>query len=131
MAEALQSDYDVIMVDARGHGRSEAPEQTYGPLELADDLADVIAALGLRRPAILGHSVGASTALTLAGTHPDMPSAILLEDPPAWWTAKDEPLDDEVQEHERLVRRIWMRRRGSAGRRCRGEEKPLEAAWWI
>ena len=29
VAEALEADYDVIMVDARGHGRSEAPEQGY------------------------------------------------------------------------------------------------------
>src|ERR671938_601164 len=56
VAEALAPEYDVIMVDARGHGRSEAPEQGYGPIEQAADLAGVIAALGLQRPAVLGHS---------------------------------------------------------------------------
>jgi pimeloyl-ACP methyl ester carboxylesterase len=30
--------------------------------------------------------MGAATALVLAGTYPDLPGAILLEDPPAWWT---------------------------------------------
>jgi pimeloyl-ACP methyl ester carboxylesterase len=45
----------------------------------------VIAALGLERPAIMGHSMGAATTLVLAGTYPDVPGAILLEDPPAWW----------------------------------------------
>jgi pimeloyl-ACP methyl ester carboxylesterase len=85
VAEALAPEYDVIMVDARGHGRSDAPKQGYGPAAQAEDLAGVIRGLGLQRPAVLGHSMGAITALTLAGTYPDLPRAILLEDPPAWW----------------------------------------------
>lgn len=87
VARALEARFDVIMVDARGHGRSDAPENGYGPLEHASDLADVITALGLDRPPILGHSMGAMTALTLAGTHPDLAGALLLEDPPPWWNS--------------------------------------------
>jgi pimeloyl-ACP methyl ester carboxylesterase len=68
VAEALAPEYDVIMVDARGHGQSDAPERGYGPVVQADDLAGVIADLGLNRPAVLGHSMGAATALVLAGT---------------------------------------------------------------
>src|SRR5262249_34154967 len=79
VARALEADYDVIMVDARGHGRSDAPETGYGPTEQAADLHGVITGLGLRRPAILGHSMGANTTLVLAGTYPDVPGAILLE----------------------------------------------------
>jgi pimeloyl-ACP methyl ester carboxylesterase len=85
VAEVLQADYDVVMVDARGHGHSDGPEQGYGSAEHAADLAGVITGLGLQRPAVLGHSMGAATALALAGTYPDLPGAILLEDPPAWW----------------------------------------------
>ena len=85
VAEALAREYDVVMVDARGHGRSDAPERGYGSAEQAADLAGAIAALGLRRPAVLGHSMGAATTLVLAGTCPDVPGAILLEDPPQRW----------------------------------------------
>ena len=42
VAEALAADYDPIMVDARGHGRSDAPEHEYGPAAQAEDLAGVI-----------------------------------------------------------------------------------------
>jgi len=35
--------------------------------------------------------MGAATAMALAGTYPDLPGAILLEDPPAWWI--DTPAD--------------------------------------
>lgn len=80
VAEALQADYDVIMVDARGHGRSDAPEQGYGPSDHAADLAGVISALALYKPAILGHSMGGSTTMALAGHYPDLPGAILIED---------------------------------------------------
>src|SRR3954468_15126333 len=59
VAEALEMDYDVIMVDARGHGGSDAPEAGYDSATQAADLAGVIAALGLHKPAILGHSMGA------------------------------------------------------------------------
>ena len=81
VAEILAPDYDVIMVDARGHGRSAAPEQGYGSAEHVADLAGVISALRLQRPILLGHSMGAMSTLLLAGTYPDLPRAILLEDP--------------------------------------------------
>ena len=87
VAEALAAEYDVIMVDARGHGHSDAPERGYDPAAQADDLAGVIIALELERPAVLGHSMGAATGLVLACAYPDLPGAILLEDPPAWWTS--------------------------------------------
>jgi len=85
VAENLAPDYDVIMVDARGHGFSDAPETGYDLATLAADLHGVITALGLQQPLILGHSMGAITALALAGLYPAVPQAILLEDPPPWW----------------------------------------------
>src|SRR5690349_3955745 len=85
VAEVLADTHDVIMVDARGHGKSDAPEDGYTLTNLAADLAGVIRELALDKPVILGHSMGAITALTLAASYPDMPRAILLEDPPPFW----------------------------------------------
>lgn len=106
LATALADEYDVIMVDARGHGRSEAPRQGYGPADQAADLAGAISALGLAKPAILGHSMGAATVLVLVGTFPDLPGAVLLEDPPSWWAAyydTDEGTERRVQMRERFT----------------------------
>lgn len=98
VAQALEADYDLIMVDARGHGCSEASETGYDPATQAADLAGLISALGLRRPAVLGHSMGAVTTLVLAGTYPDLPGAILLEDPPGWWMPPPtKPLPDAAE----------------------------------
>lgn len=80
VAQALQDRYDVIMVDARGHGRSDAPRSGYGPVEHATDLHGIITALDLRQPAVLGHSMGGSTAYALAALYPTVPGAILIED---------------------------------------------------
>ena len=65
--------YDVII-----HGRLEALVGGYDLRSQTADLAGVIAGLGLRRLAILGHSLGATTALVLAGTAPEVPGAVLL-----------------------------------------------------
>jgi len=112
LAEALAPAYDLVMVDARGHGRSEAPEGGYGPLEQAGDLAAVIAGLGLRRPAIIGHSMGAATTMALAGTRPELPGAIVLEDPPPWWTVGDgSPRVDQAERSSHADRermRAWI-----------------------
>ena len=60
-AQTLQVTYDLIMPDAHGHGLSYrvTPGQ---PLNLVDDVAGLIQALELKKPALLGHSMGASTA---------------------------------------------------------------------
>jgi pimeloyl-ACP methyl ester carboxylesterase len=128
VAEALAPEYDVIMVDARGHGRSDAPEQGYGPAEQAADLAGVIAALELQRPAVLGHSMGAVTALALAGTNQDVPGAILLEDPPAWWMATWDT--SRASEERRAQLRTWL---GELKRKTReeliAEQRAATAPW--
>jgi len=80
VAEVLEPDYDVIMVDARGHGQSEAPEQGYNMTDMAGDLRGVIVELGLHRPVVMGHSMGGGTTLALSGLYPEVPGAILLED---------------------------------------------------
>lgn len=97
VAEALATDYDVIMVDSRGHGRSEATKGGYGPATQAADLYGVIEALGLQRPLLLGHSLGAITSLALAGLYPDVPRAILLEDPPSFWAPQPEATPAELE----------------------------------
>src|SRR5512135_1303492 len=61
VARDLEAEYDVILPDARGHGKS----QRVHPGEWVDhaaDLAGIIQAMGLDRPIIGGHSMGASTA---------------------------------------------------------------------
>ena len=77
----LEADYDLIMPDARGHGRSARVEPGQ-PVDMVADLAGIIRALGLQRPIVGGHSMGANTAFQLGVRYPEIPRALLLEDPP-------------------------------------------------
>jgi N-formylmaleamate deformylase len=81
VARRLEATHDVIMYDARGHGLSDAPADGYSYDDHSRDLAGFIAALDLDRPVVLGHSMGAGTALLAAAHYPDRVGAIILEDP--------------------------------------------------
>jgi pimeloyl-ACP methyl ester carboxylesterase len=84
VTRALEMDFDVIMPDARGHGLSDAPESGYTSADHAADLAGLIRALGLERPAVAGHSMGAATTLCLVANEPTIARSAILEDPPFW-----------------------------------------------
>jgi pimeloyl-ACP methyl ester carboxylesterase len=82
VARELEADYDCILVDARGHGKSSSGKGGYSTAERVADLAGLIQALGLERPVIGGHSMGADTCMNLAADHAELTRAIFLEDPP-------------------------------------------------
>jgi pimeloyl-ACP methyl ester carboxylesterase len=81
VARELEADYDVIMVDARCHGKSDAPESDNNSTAMADDLAGLIEGLGLDRPVVAGHSMGAGYTQNAAARYPHLIRAIVLEDP--------------------------------------------------
>src|ERR1700759_578063 len=66
LAHALESDYDVVMPDARGHGKSSAPLHGYMYRDHASDVIGLIEALGPAAPILLGHSMGGMTAAVVA-----------------------------------------------------------------
>ncbi|GHO86318.1 alpha/beta fold hydrolase [Dictyobacter formicarum] len=82
IAHALENDYAIIMPDARGHGHSSKIATGIAQEDQAADVAGLIQALHLPRPYLLGHSMGAMTALVVAARYPELVRAILLEDPP-------------------------------------------------
>jgi pimeloyl-ACP methyl ester carboxylesterase len=103
LARALAPDYDVIMPDARGHGLSDAPESDLSAPQLAEDTAALIQILGLQRPYLIGHSMGARTAAEVAASYPDQVRSLVLEDP-AWLNGPSTP---EEQERHKLGLQQW------------------------
>lgn len=79
-SEVLQDKFDVIMLDARGHGGSSLPPPNEQD-DPASDLKVVCEALNLIAPVLLGHSVGGRDIAIFANTHPNIPSKVILEDP--------------------------------------------------
>ena len=81
LAAKFEADYDVIMYDARGHGFSEKPEGPYSLDTHVEDLVGLIKALGIEKPILIGHSMGSGTVALAGATYPDLPRAIIMEDP--------------------------------------------------
>jgi len=77
-AGALEQDYDVVMVDTRGHGDSDGIATGYSQALLAADAAGVIRALGLGPVRLLGFSQGAGTAILVAADHPDLVRSLIV-----------------------------------------------------
>ena len=81
LAEALAGVFDIILLDARGHGASSRiPEAAMWDPAL--DIAEAIDGLQLSRPIVIGHSVGARATAAFAAAFPDRPAKVILEDPP-------------------------------------------------
>jgi pimeloyl-ACP methyl ester carboxylesterase len=78
----------LVALDQRGHGLTGRPPHAPAPLdgysmdELLEDAAFVIDELGLEKPAVVGHSWGATVALELVGTRPGLASALVFIDGP-------------------------------------------------
>lgn len=93
LAEPLTAHYDVVLIDARGHGQSDNPGAHYTPNDQAADVRALISQLHLTHPFIIGHSMGAGMALAAAATYPAALRGVILEDPPLreWIEPKKEP----------------------------------------
>jgi N-formylmaleamate deformylase len=81
VAEVLAENYDVVMPDAQGHGLSDRLSPGFKFLDHAVQAALLSQQLGLDRPFVMGHSMGAGTAVNLAAEYPDLPRGVILEDP--------------------------------------------------
>lgn len=82
MAHELETEYDIIMMDYRGHGFSDAPQTGYKIEDYTVDVIGLIEGMKLKKPILIGHSMGGSIAATIALTWPDMIQKAVLIDPP-------------------------------------------------
>lgn len=77
---ALSKRFRVTLYDLRGHGRSEMPPTGYSPAILADDLAALMAHLGIETAHLMAHSFGGVVALNFACAQPDRVRSLVLAD---------------------------------------------------
>lgn len=66
----FQDHYRLILVDLRGHGKSDKPETGYHIDEMARDVVGIMDHLKLERAHIVGSSLGAEVGLSLAANYP-------------------------------------------------------------
>jgi pimeloyl-ACP methyl ester carboxylesterase len=105
VARALEGTYDVIMPDARGHGLSDGPDEKFSPEQRNDDVAGLITELHLGKPALVGHSMGAGMASSVAAEHPELVSCVILEDP-GWRDPSPEQTSRPAGDMFQWIRRL-------------------------
>ncbi len=82
VSDAFATDWHVFSVDLRGHGKSSWTSEGYHWRYYAYDQIEFIERV-IGDPAfVIGHSLGASTALGLNAERPDLVRAAVYEDPP-------------------------------------------------
>ncbi|WP_199170348.1 2-succinyl-6-hydroxy-2,4-cyclohexadiene-1-carboxylate synthase [Sporosarcina sp. P19] len=79
--EVLMTDYYVLAVDLIGHGKTEAPEtmNRYKMEEQIKDLYEVLQKLEIKKPILLGYSMGGRVALGYTATYPEEVTSLVLE----------------------------------------------------
>ena len=76
--EQLEGSFDVVRVDNRGCGYSRTAPAPFTMAQLADDLRDVLRAIGARSATIVGLSMGGMIAQEVAIRHPEMVERLVL-----------------------------------------------------
>jgi len=105
LAGTLEAHFDIILPDARGHGKSGKPDEGYRYCDHADDVIGLIEALQLNAPIVLGHSMGGMTAAVVASEMGSAIAGLVLIDPtfisPEWQREVFE--SDVAAEHRRSL----------------------------
>jgi len=108
-ATRLADTHEVILLDQRAHGGSDAPPSGYQLRDFAADVAGVMRELDIPPAAVVGHSLGARVAAVLARTCPQLVTRIVLEDPPLNASWSDTTDRGASADEARLAWFQWIR----------------------
>ena len=105
LARSLENEFDVVMPDARGHGKSSAPLHGYRYEDHASDVIGLIGELGLTAPVLLGHSMGGMTAAVVASQMGNAIHGAILADPTFLSPERQREVRDSdvADQHRRLL----------------------------
>lgn len=77
----LQDQYDIYMLDTRGHGLSDPFTPSDDGDTLIKDVVDFVKVMKLEKPILVGHSMGGATVMRIGAEHPDLAKAVIMLDP--------------------------------------------------
>ena len=80
MTEDLKRQFCITAFDFPGHGGSDMPPATWAVDDFVRLTLGVLAALGIERTSVLGHSFGGRVAIKLCAAHPDIVDRLVLAD---------------------------------------------------
>ena len=77
VADPFSSDYDIIIIDLPGHGKSEEPTSVYTVYDFVDCVKSLLDSLKIKNPILIGHSFGGKTSLLYSSMY-DVKKLILF-----------------------------------------------------
>jgi esterase len=81
IAKAFESDFQILVYDQRGHGRTTVrPATGYAPEDYARDLGEILEALKWTQITLVGHSMGGRASYSFAAQHPEKVTRLVIED---------------------------------------------------
>jgi non-heme chloroperoxidase len=80
LAPKLATHYHVVGVTRRGFGASSAPSSGYAADRLGDDVLAVMEELSIRRPVLVGHSLGGEELSSVGSRYPDKVAGLVYLD---------------------------------------------------
>ncbi len=103
--------HQVLILDNRGHGKSEAPKDrtTYSVLQMADDAEALVAHVGFERYHLLGHSMGGAVVQEIALRSPGRLMSLTLHDTgPTFGLRRNEMVQQWIAQRHRTAEEQGM-----------------------
>lgn len=75
----LEKEFNLLVPDLRGHGKSSCPEKGYHIDEMANDLYHLLRKFNIDSCHIVGSSMGAEVGVSLAARHPELVQSLVCE----------------------------------------------------
>lgn len=80
-ADELAKDYNVVVMNLPGYGKTPKPERVLSTIELAEAVVDFLVAYKVAQPILVGHSMGCQIAAQVARRHPSLVYKLILLGP--------------------------------------------------
>ena len=102
------NDYEVYLVDLRGHGKSEAFKETFSVKESAKDILDLIKYLSIEKIKAVGVSFGGDVLLQISIQNINIIESMILVGANGDWNAQDFPEMLETFKFENIEEFQWI-----------------------
>ncbi|MCP4418111.1 MAG: alpha/beta hydrolase [Chloroflexi bacterium] len=107
----FQDRYRLILVDLRGHGKSDKPAAGYHMDEMAQDVIGIMQHLNLEQAHIVGSSLGAEVGLSIAANYPEKVISLVCDGalsneygPYGTWEGSEAEFEEHVADQLEKIR---------------------------
>lgn len=109
------NDYEVYLIDLRGHGKSDPFRGRFSVSECAKDVVDLVKYLKIEKTKAIGVSFGGDVLLQIASLNPEIIDSMVIIGANGDWDAQDYPEMLRTYKVENLVQFQWLHDFASGG----------------